>query len=73
MRPHGAALFVSENERGELQVVLTQHYSEIFERISPGAWESLYDPDTSIYRFMGGDRGVDPSAREESGMESELT
>ena len=73
MRPHGAALFVSENRRGELLVVLTQHYSDIFELISPGFWESLYDPDTSTYRFLGGDRGADPGAREECRMESELT
>lgn len=73
MQPHGAALFVSESVRGELLVVLTQHYSEIFERISPGQWESLYDPDTSTYRFLAGDRDVNPPAREECRMNSQLT
>lgn len=55
MQPSGAALFQSQGAKGETLVVLTQHYSELFERLSPGLWESLYNPDTSTFRFVAGD------------------
>lgn len=55
--PSGAAIFVRQSVP-ELLVVLSQHYSEVFERLSPDGWESLYDIDLSAYRFVAGDRNL---------------
>jgi hypothetical protein len=53
--PSGAALFVSRNTSPDRTVFLSQDYSEAFERLSPGNWESIYDADLSTCDFAAGD------------------
>lgn len=53
--PSGAALFVCRNASPDWTVFLSQDYSEAFERLSPGSWESIYDADLSTCDFAAGD------------------
>lgn len=55
--PSGSAIFVRPG-LPELLVVLSQHYSEVFERLSPNGWESIYELDLSAYRFVAGDHNL---------------
>ena len=58
MQPSGAALLILEESAGEPLAVLSQPYSETFERLSPGSWGSIYDLDTSLLQFLAGDERV---------------
>lgn len=53
--PSGAALFVYRNSSPDPVVMLSQNFSEIFERLSSGDWISVYDPDFSECDFVAGD------------------
>ena len=56
--PSGAALFVYRNSSANPVVMLSQNLSEIFERLSTGDWESIYDPDLSECEFVAGDASL---------------
>lgn len=58
MRPSGAALLIMADSRVEPLAVLAQPYSDTFERLSPGSWDSIYDLDTSLLQFVAGDERV---------------
>lgn len=53
--PSGAALFVYRDSSPNPVVMLSQNFSEVFERLSSGDWESVYDPDLSECDFVAGD------------------